>query len=93
MTYSETDCAFKEIVKLTCISKKESILQVGFIAQDLKKIQEETETQYLKLVLEDNKDKLEATPGNLLIPIIKAVQELNEKVKILENKVRILENR
>jgi len=74
-------------------SKKENILQVGFIAQDLKKVQEETETQYLRLVLEDNKDKLEATPGNLLIPLIKAVQELNEKVKTLENKVRILENR
>ena len=38
-------------------------------------------------------EKLEATPGNLLVPLIKAVQELSQKVKILENRVSILENK
>jgi hypothetical protein len=74
-------------------SKKDDTTQTGFIAQELKALQEETGTEYLKLVYESNPDKLEATPGNLIVPLIKAVQELNEKIKILENKVRILENR
>jgi hypothetical protein len=33
------------------------------------------------LVFEDNPEKLEATPGNLLVPLIKAVQELSAIVK------------
>jgi hypothetical protein len=74
-------------------TKKDLIVQSGFIAQDLKKLQEEFGVNFLRLVYESNTEKLEATPANLLIPLIKAVQELNEKVKILENKVRILENR
>ena len=74
-------------------TKKDLIVQSGFIAQDLKKLQEEFGVDFLRLVYESNPEKLEATPANLLIPLIKAVQELNEKVKTLENKVRILENR
>ena len=74
-------------------SKKDSIIQAGFIAQELKALQEQEGVEFLKLVYESNPDKLEATPGNLMIPLIKAVQELNEKVKTLENKVHILENR
>jgi hypothetical protein len=41
-------------------------------------------------VYESNPDKLEATPGNLLIPLIKAVQELNIKVKQLESEIELL---
>ena len=62
-------------------TKTENKLQVGFIAQELKSLQEETNAEYLQLVYENNPDKLEATPGNLLIPLIKAVQELSQKVK------------
>ena len=74
-------------------SKKEDTLRIGFIAQELKELQESENVTYLNLVSEDNPDKLEATPGNLMVPLIKAVQELNTKVKTLENKVRILENK
>jgi hypothetical protein len=74
-------------------SKKDNIIQVGFIAQELKALQEETGTEYLKLVYESNPDKLEATPGNLMTPLIKAVQELSLKVKTLEAKVQALENK
>lgn len=62
-------------------SKKDDTTQIGFIAQELKELQESENATYLKLVYESNPEKLEATPGNLLIPLIKAVQELSEKVK------------
>ncbi len=57
-------------------SKKDGKIQIGFLAQDLKALQEEHEMEYLNLVDESNPEKLEATPGNLLVPLIKAVQEL-----------------
>ena len=50
---------------------------------------EETNTPELNLVLETNPEKLEATPGNLLAPLVKAVQELHARVKQLEQKVNI----
>ena len=74
-------------------SKKDSVIQAGFIAQELKALQEEEGVEFLKLVYESNPDKLEATPGNLMIPLIKAVQELSAKVKTLEAKVQILESK
>ena len=69
-------------------SKKDDKVNIGFIAQDLKKIQDENNINYFNLIYENNPSKIEATPGNLLIPLIKAVQELSEKVKILENKLK-----
>ena len=74
-------------------SKKDNTLQVGFIAQELKSLQEETGTEYLKLVYESNPDKLEATPGNLMTPLIKAVQELSAIVKQQENRIEQLETK
>ena len=71
-------------------SKKDNVTQVGFIAQELKVLQEETGAEYLKLVYESNPEKLEATPGNLLIPLIKSVQELSLKVKVLESEIEFL---
>jgi hypothetical protein len=62
-------------------SKKDEHIQIGFIAQELKQLQETENASYLKLVFEDNPEKLEATPGNLLVPLIKAVQELSAIVK------------
>jgi hypothetical protein len=74
-------------------SKKDTNIQIGFIAQELKELQESENATYLNLVLEDNPDKLEATPGNLMTPLIKAVQELSVKVKTLEAKVQALETK
>jgi hypothetical protein len=62
-------------------SKKDTITQIGFIAQELKALQESENATYLNLVYESNPDKLEATPGNLMVPLIKAVQELSAIVK------------
>jgi hypothetical protein len=55
---------------------------VGFVAQDLQEIDDE----YTRLVHDSNPDKLEATYGRLIPILVKAVQELSEKVKELENK-------
>lgn len=51
----------------------------GFIAQDLQEAQSGNE--YLNLVLDNNPDRLEATPGNLIPVLVKAIQELAEKVE------------
>ena len=48
--------------------------------------------EYLNLVYESNPNKLEATPGNILVPLIKAVQELSLKVKQLEAQINKNEN-
>jgi nitrate reductase NapAB chaperone NapD len=74
-------------------SKKDTITQVGFIAQELKQLQEQEGVEYLKLVYESNPDKLEATPGNLMTPLIKAVQELSAIVKQQENRIEQLETK
>jgi hypothetical protein len=62
-------------------SNKDSVIQAGFIAQELKALQEAENATYLNLVYESNPDKLEATPGNLMVPLIKAVQQLSAIVK------------
>lgn len=57
----------------------------GFIAQELDEVQNMEHAEWLNLVLKDNPDKWEATYGNLLPVIVKAIQELqiqNEKLKI-----------
>lgn len=65
---------------------KRNIVDFGFIAQDLKAVQEESEASYLKLVYESNPDKLEASYGKLLPILVKAIQELSAEVKELKNK-------
>jgi hypothetical protein len=57
----------------------------GFIAQELDEAQITANAEWLNLVLKDNPEKWEATPGNLLPIMVKAIQELtikNEKLKI-----------
>jgi hypothetical protein len=41
----------------------------------------------LQLVLKDNPDKLEASPGKLIPMLVKAVQELSAEVKELKEKL------
>jgi hypothetical protein len=66
---------------------KHDIADFGFIAQDLKKAQEDAEkAEVLKLVYEENPDKLEASYGKLIPILVKAIQELSEEVKQLKNK-------
>jgi hypothetical protein len=60
----------------------------GFIAQDLKAVQEQTGVTIPGLVYEDNPERLEAGYGKLLPVLVKAIQELSAKVAELEAKVK-----
>lgn len=66
---------------------KHNIKDFGFIAQDLKKSQEDANlADTLKLVYEENPEKLEASYGRLIPVLVKAIQELTAKVELLEAK-------
>ena len=68
-------------------SGKHAVADFGFIAQDLKKAQEDADkADVLKLVYEENPEKLEASYGKLVPILVKAIQELSEEVKQLKNK-------
>lgn len=63
---------------------KVDIPEMGFIAQDLKQIQEETGITVPGLVYDNNPDRLEASYGTLIPILVKAIQDLSEKVTTLE---------
>lgn len=66
---------------------KHDIADFGFIAQDLKAAEEAVEmADILKLVYDENPEKLEASYGKLIPILVKAVQELSAEVKQLKNK-------
>ena len=66
---------------------KHDIKDFGFIAQDLKKSQEDADkADVLKLVYDENPDKLEASYGKLIPILVKAIQELSEEVEQLKSK-------
>lgn len=66
---------------------KHGIKDFGFIAQDLKKSQEDANlADTLKLVYEENPEKLEASYGKLIPILVKAIQELTNEIEILKNK-------
>jgi hypothetical protein len=66
---------------------RHDIKDFGFIAQDLKKSQEDAElADTLKLVYEENPEKLEASYGKLIPILVKAIQDLSAKVEALEAK-------
>jgi len=62
---------------------KDGTSEIGFIAQEL---QEVGDNNLLKLVMDDNPEFLEASPASLIPILVKAVQELSEKVKKLESR-------
>ena len=53
----------------------------GFIAQEVKAHDDDT----LRLIYNANPDKLEMSYGKLVPILVKAIQELSEKVTALEN--------
>jgi hypothetical protein len=66
---------------------KVGIPDCGFIAQELKAAQEAAgSADWMKLVYEDNPDRLEASAGRLLPILVKAIQELSARVAALEAK-------
>lgn len=60
--------------------------QVGVIAQQLDAWQDKWNLQWLGLVDKSNPDRLEATPGKLLFPLIVKTQRLAKRVAALEAK-------
>ena len=69
------------------VSGKKDIKDFGFIAQDLKKSQEDANlAETLKLVYEENPEKLEASYGKLIPILVKAIQDLSAKVELLDAK-------
>jgi hypothetical protein len=70
--------------KVTDGSKMEKTPTAGFIAQELDQVQTAEHAEWLKLVLKNNPDRLEATSGNLLPVMVKAIQQLkaeNDELK------------
>jgi hypothetical protein len=57
-------------------SKMKETPTAGFIAQELDDVQTSENAEWLNLVLKDNPEKWEATYGNLLPVMVKAIQEL-----------------
>ena len=72
-------------------SKMQQAPTAGFIAQELDEAQTTQNTKWLNLVLKDNPEKIEATPGNLLPIMVKAIQELNKQNKELTDRIAALE--
>jgi hypothetical protein len=68
-------------------SKMKEEPTAGFIAQELDSAQTTAGAEWLNLVLKDNPDKWEATPGNLLPIVVKAVQELKAENDELKGKL------
>jgi len=62
----------------------------GFIAQELDEVQTHANAEWLNLVLKDNPEKLEATYGNLLPVMVKAMQEQQQLIEELQQKVETL---
>ena len=73
-------------------SKMEEELSAGFIAQELDELQQSENAEWLELVYDSNPEKLEATTGNLLPVMVKAIQELNDKNEILEEEIAQLKS-
>lgn len=72
-------------------SKMKQEPTAGFIAQELDEAQTNAHAEWLNLVLKSNPDRLEATPGNLLPVMIKAIQELAAQNKALAERIARLE--
>ncbi len=60
-------------------SKMKEEPTAGFIAQELDEVQNTTGAEWVNLVLKDNPEKWEATPGNLLPIMVKAIQDLKSE--------------
>ena len=65
-------------------SKMKETPTAGFIAQELDEVQTTENAEWLNLVLKDNPEKLEATSGNLLPVMVKAIQELKAENDVLK---------
>ncbi len=73
-------------------SKMKKTPTAGFIAQELDEVQTTENAEWLNLVLKDNPEKFEATYGNLLPVMVKAIQDLkieNDKLTVESEKLKV----
>ena len=63
---------------------KDGTYEIGFIAQELQAVQADTGTEYLKMVIDENPDRLEASYSQLVPILVQAIKELSNKVATLE---------
>jgi heme exporter protein D len=73
-------------------SKMQEHPTAGFIAQEFDSLQTTEHAEWLNLVLKDNPEKWEATYGNLLPVIVKAIQDLKQEKDDLKNELDELSN-
>ncbi|HEY3251161.1 MAG TPA: tail fiber domain-containing protein [Ignavibacteria bacterium] len=76
--------------KISDGSKMQEKPTAGFIAQELDEVQNSENAEWLNLVLKDNPDKWEATPGNLLPIMVKAIQDLKAENDLLKEQIESL---
>ena len=69
---------------------KVDIPEIGFIAQDLQQVQQDTGITIPNLVYAVNPEKLEASYGTLLPLLVKSIQELSQDNKRLNAKIQEL---
>lgn len=67
--------------------------QMGVIAQQLDALQEKFGLQWMGLVDKTNPDKIEATPGKLLFPLLVKVQQQSKLLAKLEKRLKALEDK
>jgi len=66
---------------------RHDVADSGFIAQDLKALEDKyNASEVLKLVYDENPEKLEASYGRLVPVLVQAIKDLAAKVEQLENK-------
>jgi hypothetical protein len=65
----------------------------GFVAQELYEAQKNAKAEWLNLVLKDNPDKWEASYGNLLPIMVKAIQEQQQQIEELKKEVVVLKSK
>ena len=68
-------------------NSKDGSYEAGFIAQDFQKVQKDYDADYLKLVHDNNPEKLEASYGKLVPVLVKAIQELKQEIEELKANV------
>jgi len=75
-----------------CNTNKNGKREAGFIAQELDTAQQNANVDWLELIYKSNPDRLEASSMKLFPILIKAVQELSQKVKVQEERITQLES-
>jgi len=66
---------------------KDGSYSAGFIAQDLQSVQEDSNAEYLDMVMDSNPDRLEARYGQLIPVLVQAIKDLKTEIETLKSNV------